>query len=432
MPSPGLWLSLGFLGAARISLYFLLACKFCCRFGKRSGLIQDRIQPIFPPIPLHCSVSRTQANLPLKLEFLDAIRGIAILLVFVHHALTESFDGFKVGWAGWLRDIHFASPRFFYPCDLGAMGVSIFFAISGFCIHWSYERSKTWTLKEFFTRRFFRIYLPFLVSFIVLLLVSAPMRVGFRSRIQWVPVASHLLLIQNFTTGSNFVNPSYWSLALEAQLYLLYPILLFASCRLGWKNTLLVVAASELSIRSAVGTGIPVSRWLLESPLAFWFSWAVGASVAYAYSQQRIHPLARFPSLVWFGIGCCCWFFKALAPFMPTFFSIGGAAIIARSLAVPNKANGLKAHLAEALSVVGLCSYSLYLWHQPLLIIFAGLLRLHSPAFLNNGGGRFVICLGTLAVLIPFSRILFQMVEVPSIQLAKKLLAGQKNSRIAS
>jgi peptidoglycan/LPS O-acetylase OafA/YrhL len=47
---------------------------------------------------------------------------------------------------------------------LGWVGVPIFFTVSGFCIHLSYQRSRENGFKRFFTRRFFRIYPPYLLA----------------------------------------------------------------------------------------------------------------------------------------------------------------------------------------------------------------------------------------------------------------------------
>jgi len=81
---------------------------------------------------------------PLKkihLPFLDGIRGIAILAVFLFHSLGASFGFDKLQWDGLFRD--FDVSRSFlalYPFTYGSAGVAIFFVVSGFCIHGEFKQ----------------------------------------------------------------------------------------------------------------------------------------------------------------------------------------------------------------------------------------------------------------------------------------------------
>lgn len=73
---------------------------------------------------------------------LDAIRGVAILGVFLFHALGMAFGFDQLPWKGFYRD--FDTWRTFlplYPLTYGSAGVSVFFVVSGFCIHLSFATS---------------------------------------------------------------------------------------------------------------------------------------------------------------------------------------------------------------------------------------------------------------------------------------------------
>jgi peptidoglycan/LPS O-acetylase OafA/YrhL len=95
------------------------------------------------------------------IDFLDPMRGFAILCVFAFHSLSAAFGRDTLPWGAWFRD--FTVPRSFLllvPATFGWIGVPIFFVISGFCIHLSFSRQPQWPL--FFWRRFFRIYPTYL------------------------------------------------------------------------------------------------------------------------------------------------------------------------------------------------------------------------------------------------------------------------------
>lgn len=109
-----------------------------------------------------------QKSFPQHYPFLDGIRGIAILWVFLFHSLGASYGWDHFPWNGLFRS--FDEPRslvVLFPLSLGGLGVAIFFAVSGFCIHLSHlrNREKGWTY--FFYRRFFRIYPAYLVAILI-------------------------------------------------------------------------------------------------------------------------------------------------------------------------------------------------------------------------------------------------------------------------
>ena len=93
------------------------------------------------------------------IDFLDLVRGVAILMVLTLHA-TNGWV-FSAAPSVW-RCIE--KPEWFFHFIIfhGHYGVAIFFVVSGFCIHLSFQKLRNWPV--FFTKRFFRIYPPSLVS----------------------------------------------------------------------------------------------------------------------------------------------------------------------------------------------------------------------------------------------------------------------------
>lgn len=93
------------------------------------------------------------------------------------------------------------------PLPTGPNAVIVFFVISGFCIHFPYRTAKRMNFQQFICRRYIRIGIPALVAGVVL-----------------------------YITGFNSLQDSVlWSIICEAIYYSLYPLLLLAKARVGWK-----------------------------------------------------------------------------------------------------------------------------------------------------------------------------------------------------
>jgi len=190
-------------------------------------------------------------------DFLDHFRGIAIIAVLLVHTLLIVYGYSELPWNGLFRDIDAPiSYLCFLPVSFGsAAGVAIFFVVSGFCIHMSFQKQgQKWG--GFFTRRFFRIYPPYLAALIfsMLLIWAYTPWSAFYSPGFWRQLLTHLFLIHNsgyFTFTA--INVPFWSLAVEAQLYLLYPVLLVLVSKLGWRRTMIILAGCELLLRGTHG-----------------------------------------------------------------------------------------------------------------------------------------------------------------------------------
>ncbi|HEX9046998.1 MAG TPA: acyltransferase, partial [Verrucomicrobiae bacterium] len=314
-------------------------------------------------------------------DFLDHVRGLAILGVIMVHTLGVFWGDASLGWKTWHADFSVPfSHLLVLPFSFGWAGVSMFFVVSGFCIHMSYVQNPNW--QKFFLRRFFRIYPPYFFAVLFFGLLIPWTSVGCTLLHKAWEIGTHLTLIHNFHDYSiGIINPNFWSIAVEAQLYLLYPLMLFVVSRFGWKKGLIGIAVVEAGCRVAacaypVVTGTaPVGWWqgipnthdsFLGFPLMYWFSWSLGALIADAYIKGRPIPFTNHSMVFWTAMAFGSYFIKYLSSFSFTFFALLTATMIAKLLR-RDYFETLPPVLSKPLRTIGVLSYSLYLLHGPFL-----------------------------------------------------------------
>ena len=154
-----------------------------------------------------------------RIEWLDGVRALAAIYVMLHHIYLHVFPGFPESpgpfGLGWLM--------------YGQLAVVVFIVVSGFSLGLAPARGGN-RLKDgasgFFQRRAWRILPPYWVALLFslavahFLLVEAPGReVNVRS------LVVHGLLLHDIIR-SNSPNSAFWSIAVEAQIYLFFPLML--------------------------------------------------------------------------------------------------------------------------------------------------------------------------------------------------------------
>ncbi len=344
------------------------------------------------------------------LDLLDYARGIAILSVLAYHALGAVYGKSELPWDGLVRDFPLDSFLCFLPASFGQMGVAVFFVISGFCIHLSFQRQgQNW--KAFFTRRFFRLYPAYLAALVLFLIFDA-----YNSNLNpeiGKSIFMHLFLIFNYCHAVYWdFNGVFWTLAIEAQLYLIYPALLFLVGKFGWKKTLIIIGIIEFLLRLGDGAGMVENSmanlfwsqlsWRgANNPFAFWFSWSIGAYLADAFLKNEPLPFRKvlIGPVLWVGI--ISYFIHPLVPFMFPLFALATAIILSRLLSGEKPTIRLPEFSLAALKKIGLWSYSIYLLHEPFM-------EMHS-------------FMAWLAI-VPLAFLWYKIFELPGIALGKRII----------
>ncbi len=352
-------------------------------------------------------------------QFLDHLRGLAILGVFAYHSLGAAYGINQLPWGRWFRSLA-VPPSFFVllPATFGWAGVAVFFVVSGFCIHLSHLRSSAGNWRGFFVRRFFRIYPPYFLAVIFFGVFFPGTRLPILAGHGRGQMISHLLLFNNLSAEADLgVNPSFWSIAVEAQLYLIYPLLLALVHRIGWRRSLAVLGALEISMRGYAGVagawGHEVPRWFDGSPLFFWGSWATGAALADAFAARRPLPFVGWSASAFLVLAVGTFFVKPLAPFSFPCFAVLTTILVARRLERP-QAVSIRGLAGAHLRALGICSYSLYLFHQPLLSALTQQTQ-KLGVFVQQPFGLWFVCLGSYPLFFGLSWWCYRQCEVRSI-----------------
>lgn len=350
---------------------------------------------------------------------IDGLRAIAVLLVIFHH----------IGDWGGLTG--------------GFVGVDVFFVISGFLIT-SIVKSEVetgrFTFGNFYTRRVVRLAPAY---FTVLLATTI-------AALIWMLPAELLAYARSMVASSVFLANFYmwkevggyfganaetvpllhlWTLAVEEQFYLFWPVALLVVHRLFPRKWVLWV------ILSVAVAGMVVSQWgVLRFPAAAYyllptrfFELALGAVLAYLPAVKRVRPWGTAVSLA--GIAMVIYAaltywkgtlfpgYAALLPVLGTALALrwGSGTVVGRVLSMP------------AATFIGRLSYPAYLWHWPII------------AFLNLNEVVITVTIGLAVVMstLLLAWMTYRWIELParhfrSFPVKRVLLVGGGASSTAS
>ena len=321
-----------------------------------------------------------------RIPSLDGLRAVSIGLVLAGHWFRSAVA------AGWLRA---DGPADLYLSKYSSLGVTVFFVISGYLITRlmleERERTGTISLKHFYLRRFFRIFPPFYayVAFIALIAALGLVQVG---PWDWLHVLSYTT---NYTpAGVPRPLQHLWSLSMEEQFYLLWPITVWIlSARGARRLSLALIAASPL-IRVACYFLVPWLRGNEGLTLHTRIDALMyGCAMALLEVNGQLRPVLRrifrpgvfalcFASLL-IVVPYLDWRLRG-AFTLPVGHTVDAAAIaVLVAFAVYHPASRVGRFLnTPAMIHVGVISYSLYLWQQFFIYPFTPdrLLPVQHPA----------------------------------------------------
>ncbi len=359
-----------------------------------------------------CAVTMNvaQPNRSDRIAGLDGVRGVAALFVVVNHILLRAWPGFPDNHAP------FWAAGFIY----GRFAVIVFIALSGFSLGLAC-RAVGWrldSLTAFARRRAWRILPPYwaALAFSLVMTWFVLAQPGW-ARPNASSVAAYGLLVQDFAPDGS-PNRAFWSIAIEAQLYLLLPLLLWLARRMGavaMATSVTVIVVAPGVVRSPRACGQHGIARLHPRPRS-----AVRRRCAHVEDRRgrRPSPFAAVglvrdrsaaPVLALIVVRGTVWVNDNLFWVDLAWTPAIACLLAALATAQPRPLVRLLEFTRSAAS--GSFSYSLYLTHAPIVIAVSyGLVRGRvasgTPMFL-------VLCAILLPVTICFARLFAVVFEFP-------------------
>jgi peptidoglycan/LPS O-acetylase OafA/YrhL len=371
--------------------------------------------------PFSSSSSTLQRGAMGRWPALDGVRGLAILLVMLEHTHLAPFHG-------------------------GGLGVDLFFVLSGFLISGlllaEFQRSGRLDIRRFYYRRALRL----LPALLVLVAATTGVALAYHhsdiGKATLAMAPKTLFYIANLgraDVGSPSLLAHTWSLSIEEQFYLVWPLVLLLLLRTRRSRTVLVGVVLGLAGLTAVtrtasylfGPDTPehFGRWYFRTDTKI-DALLLGCTVALLLASDlpRSRWFARLPigaiglvSLLAL-LAVVPWVDQTRATFMVqlSVFRLASAGLVLAFVLGRRSASLLeRAFSARWLRFTGVLSYSLYLWHFPVF------------AITQHQFGR---SLRSLVVELPITLLLaygsYRLVERPFLRARERLPSTQQEPAV--
>jgi peptidoglycan/LPS O-acetylase OafA/YrhL len=349
------------------------------------------------------SVPSMQIGRPGRFDFVDGLRALAALAIVAFHINDYRIPG-------------------------GFVGVDVFFVISGFLITGQLSRSideGRFSLGEFYARRIRRLLPALLVvvlfSYVVAMTVLLPSElVAFSwSLLSSVTYVSNIYFYQNsgYFDSDAATSPLLhtWSLSVEEQFYLAFPLIFIAVARFCPRYRFQAMVL--LGALSLVGTELLLdddsSAAFYLSPFRAW-EFALGGVVALWHGRWRGHGLiAEFLALASLAVICLSFLLMNDTLHFPGIGAFPVTAATAVIIFLCTRMTLITGSLLSfsPLAAVGRSSYSLYLWHWPIIVFYR--IQFNAEPGLIEQVGLLACCLIVAGLSYRFIEQPFLRIEIP-------------------
>lgn len=325
---------------------------------------------------------------------IDGLRAVAVVPVILFHAGFETFSG-------------------------GFIGVDVFFVISGYLITTILIEdieNKRFNITNFYERRARRI-LPALFFVMLICIPFAWMLLSdaaldkFGSGLMGVSLFAANIVFwrqQGYFEESSELNPILhtWSLAVEEQYYLLFPIFLVLAWRFN-KNRIfwmvLVMAAISLLLSEWGWRNKATANFYL-APTRVWELLA-GSIAALMVQKQGVQKSNMLASIGLAAILFAILYYDEATPFPSVYTLVPIIGVVLLALYADETTIVARILSTKGFVSIGLISYSAYLWHQPIFALF----RIYTNKISLDWLSAFVL----IIIVLILSYLSWRFVEQP-------------------
>jgi len=319
--------------------------------------------------------------------------------------------------------------------NLGTLGVALFFTLSGVTLLVSNQGISTESPLRFYIKRFFRIWPAYFIALLVYIAAGFLFRewyIGdpglwvaeqFMKEYSGADVVLYSFLAFNFSGPDGLFNNAFWSLPVEFQYYLIFPILILLLNYFGIAGPLVFGALIYIAYRSGLLD--------LHSNLVFIFAFTFCSGISIGALYQKLNfrfSLLFFSIASTFIIALNVLLVNEIVPieafvFIPSewvFFGVSAVALVALATFTEIR---LPSTLQKFMVHYGDISYSTYLYHN--LVI--GFLVLGIPFWgIYDPTARLLyLFLPTLLITYFLSFLSYRFIELPFMKLGR--IVSQKN-----
>jgi peptidoglycan/LPS O-acetylase OafA/YrhL len=337
--------------------YFCRQIKLLFSIFKISKRIAVQILKFTNRISLFADIKEIPATLDQKIyPSLNGLRAISIIMVVIHHYILNY------------------NQYFHQLIFIGPLGVDVFFVISGFLITTLCIKEKiatgTLSLKNFYIRRALRI-LPVAYLYIIVILILNyvfKLQVGFLSFLSSALFIANVSYFRRVQFDWNLAH--YWSLSVEEQFYILFPVFIKKKFQLYVAIVLMIVLLAPIII-------------YLQTFIPFLNAGAIASALRYVIKFQGIAVGCLFSILLFKGylnfgkfslitslVSIFMIFYMKFDPlfslqscFTNLVTSVFVGLIIVNNISPKNNLLFRFLNL-KVLNIIGILSYSIYIWQE--------------------------------------------------------------------
>jgi peptidoglycan/LPS O-acetylase OafA/YrhL len=393
------------------------------------------------PVP-HSKGEDVAPEIQWRVPEVDGVRGLAMLMVLIYHAwefadrtsLTIPIIGVSLG----------------SVLELLPAGVDLFMVLSGFCLFLPICRGNreqiTFDAKKYVKRRLRRIIPPYYAAILFALILPNILVILFLilgKEAKWQSIPSIFQLVTHLTFTHLFfvetwdgITGAFWSLGLEAQFYLVFPLVVFFYKKFGIQVVWWMLLISVLyRVGVAIGFEITNNNTDNFSPFRFlwdtnlvgrWMQFAAGIWAAYFISEQwknnriidaKYGGLLLLAAVAIFSVSSIQ--LPKLLQYLPIRDVLLALSYASLLIAVCATATQFKAFFgSRVMTWLGYVSYTIFLIHQPVIYYLGQFVNRFTQI---DGVTKFLVILiggfiATLLITLPF----FRFFEYPFLNVKSK------------